>query len=85
MQVAAFVAVVRSPISGKETRERLLGGLAVRVVRSGFKYPVAAWQRKQVYHVSCLRRSRRIRQSIAQCGRRASSPTCRYHPWTFCK
>lgn len=55
MQVAAFVAVVRSSISGKETRESFVVASRSVRFRSGFKYPVAAWQRKQVYHVSCLR------------------------------
>lgn len=59
MQVAAFVAVVRSSISGKETRESFFVASRSVRFRSGFKYPVAAWQRKQVYHVSCLRGQRR--------------------------
>ncbi|MGF6175155.1 hypothetical protein ABIE33_003463 [Ensifer sp. 4252] len=37
MRVAAFVAVVRSNISGKETRESLPCGLAVRAVREQFQ------------------------------------------------
>ncbi len=37
MRVAAFVAVVRSSISGKETRECLLGALAVRAVQERFQ------------------------------------------------
>ncbi len=37
MQVAAFVAVVRSNFSGKETRGRLPYGLAVRAVQEHFQ------------------------------------------------